>query len=52
MDVNSAKKIAYVDMITVRSVLYIMTPLFFIMLVSANPVQLFWNLFPVCFLKF
>ena len=41
-----------VDRITVRSVLYIMAPLFFIMLVSANHVQLFWHLFPVRFLKF
>ena len=41
-----------VDKITVRSVLYIVTPLFFIMLVSANHVQLFWHLFPVRFLKF
>ena len=37
---------------TLRSALYIMTPLFFIMLVSANLVLLFWHLFPVRFLKF
>ena len=41
-----------VDRITVRSVLYIMTSLFFLMLVSAKLVQLFWNLFPMRFLKF
>ena len=41
-----------VDRITVRTMLYIMTPLFFIMLVSGKPVQLFWHLFLVCFLKF
>ena len=41
-----------VDRITVRIVMYVMTPLFFIMLVSTNHVQLFWHLFPVHFLKF
>ena len=41
-----------VDRITVRSVLYIMTPFFFNMLVSAKLVQLFWHLFLVHFLKF
>ena len=41
-----------VDKITVRSVLYLMTPLFFIMLVSANIVQLFWHVFLVRFLRF
>ena len=41
-----------VDRIMVRRVLYIMTPLFFIMLVSEKFVQLFWHLLPVRFLKF